>query len=124
MALFSKKKKEAATESKEMKVKETAAAKKTGTIAMGEFIISPRVTERTTDLAGAGVYVFNVTPKANKALIKKEIEALYKVIPTAVHIVNAPTKAVSFRGISGKRGGGKKAFVYVKKADRGKINFT
>ena len=128
MALFGKNKKDSSLkETKQEKRPEKREEKKgkaPGKSNIGKSVVSPRVTEKTTALASEGVYVFDVTPNANKRTIKEDIVERYKVTPTKIRIVNSPKKAVFFRGIPGTRGGGKKAFVYLKKADRGKITIA
>ena len=69
-----------------------------------------------------GVYTFMVEAKASKAEIIKAIHEIYKVTPLRVNIVNFPRKKVFQKGKSGMRGGGRKAMVYLKKAD--KIEFV
>jgi large subunit ribosomal protein L23 len=86
------------------------------------LIKATRVTEKGSLKAEQNVYTFNVEKNANKTEIKKAIFALYKVHPIKVNILPVPKRRVSFRGKPGVRGGGKKAFVYLKKGD--KIEFV
>ena len=123
MALFSKNKneeKEAATE------KSTAAsAKKTTQIATKDandvthVLISPRVSEKAMLLTEQNVYVFNVSPRANKRQIIRAIEEQYNVTPIKVAVTSIKRKRVrNMRtGIPGVTKGGKKAYVYLKKGD-------
>jgi len=123
MGLFNlgKKKKEKEAEVTTSESKESKAEFKSTPFKGGQVIRSPRVTEKATILQNKGIFVFNVAKNANAAAVKKDIQDLYKVTPLKVNIINLPKKNVSFRGISGRHGGGKKAYVYVKESDRGKI---
>ena len=85
---------------------------------MTNIIKNPRVTEKGSLAAERNVYIFDVTAKANKTEIKKAIFILYKVKPTKVNILAVPEKNISYRRKIGTRGGGKKAFVYLKKGDK------
>ena len=83
-----------------------------------EVIKSPRITEKATVKAGENQYVFEVTDRSTKASIAKSIEALYKVKPVKVNIVNIPAKTVFVRGKVGKKSAIKKAYVFLKKGDK------
>lgn len=85
---------------------------------MTTIIKNPRVTEKGSFAMEQGVYTFDVADGANKTEIKKAIFALYKVKPLKVNILAIPKKNVNYRGKSGSKGGGKKAFVYLKKGDK------
>lgn len=92
------------------------------TIASGRvnpnFLRSPRVTEKGTMLSAYNVYVFDVAREANKKLIAAAVKDVYNVTPVSVRIVNVPAKMkVSRRGLKTKTGGGKKAYVQLKKGD-------
>ena len=83
------------------------------------MLLRPRVTEKAALQANSkGVYVFEVTKNATKKSIIASIKDLYKVTPIRVHLLAIPTKAVFRRGKSGMTGGGKKAYVYLKKGDK------
>ena len=86
------------------------------------LVKSPRVTEKGAFMAEKNVYTFNVEKTANKTEIKKTIFKLYKVKPVKVNIVNTAKKNTHFKGHKSLKGGGKKAFVYLKKGD--KIEFV
>lgn len=89
---------------------------------MKTVIKNPRVTEKASFASEQNVYTFNVSDSANKTEIKKAIFALYKVKPVKVNILNFPRKNIMSKGKAGVRGGGRKAFVYLKKGD--KIEFV
>ena len=84
-----------------------------------KIILGPRITEKAVIGADkAGVYVFNVTKNANKHLIAQEIKKTYKVTPVKVNIANLSTEKIFRRGVRGITGGGKKAYIYLKKGDK------
>jgi large subunit ribosomal protein L23 len=86
------------------------------------LILSPRITEKAAIKSEKGAYTFNVAPNANKTEIKKAIKMLYGVTPVKVGITLITEKIVFIRGKWGKKQGGKKAVVYLKKGD--KIEFV
>lgn len=76
-----------------------------------EIILAPVVSEKTTDLAQEGKYVFRVAPDANKVEIRRAVEELWKVKVRKVNTVRVRGK---FRRMGWHRGytsGWKKAFV-------------
>ncbi|MDO8517835.1 MAG: 50S ribosomal protein L23 [bacterium] len=85
----------------------------------GQIIISPRITEKGAILSDVGAYVFNVARDANKKEIATAVQTLFKVVPRMVRVVAVPRKQVKTRGRvqKGTTGGGKKAYVYLKKGD-------
>ncbi len=78
-------------------------------------IISPIVTEKSTNLSEQNKIVFKVNKKFNKKLIKKNIEKIFKVEVIKVNIVNKKTKSKTTRGRKVKVPGFKKAIVTLKK---------
>jgi large subunit ribosomal protein L23 len=84
-----------------------------------KILISPRITEKGAYLSEQGCYVFNVSPSANKQEIAHAIKTVFKVTPRKVTIVAVPKKTVNTRGTNrkGTAGGGKKAYVYLKKGE-------
>ncbi|MFA5932358.1 MAG: 50S ribosomal protein L23 [Candidatus Paceibacterota bacterium] len=89
---------------------------------MTTIIKNPRVTEKASNAFEHNVYTFDITQSANKTEIKKAIFALYKVHPVKVNVLPVPKKSIMSKGKAGVRGGGRKAFVYLKKGD--KIDFV
>lgn len=82
-------------------------------------LVSPRITEKATGTALSSVYVFDVATTATKREIIASVAELYKVVPRKVAIVTVPTKKVrsARTGVQGKKGGGKKAYVYLKQGE-------
>lgn len=85
---------------------------------ISSIIVRPRITEKSAGGYEQGVYVFDVRVDANISLIKSAIIALYKVTPRKINIVTVPIKNVIVRGRRGTKGGGKKAYVFLKKGDK------
>lgn len=86
-------------------------------VAAATVLLSPRVSEKASDLAGSHVYAFNVSPRAGKREIAAAIHELYGFVPRKVSVVNIPAKQVFVRGRVGRRPGGKKAYVYLKEGE-------
>lgn len=136
MAIFGKSKKEEVkkTPAKEIIKKETVKAEKpkaekkaTKVVApvvadsASLAIVRPRITEKSGILSQGGVYTFEIANNANKDAVAKAMNALYKVKPVKVAIVNLPSKNVFVRGKKGTVSGIRKAVVTLKKGD--KIDF-
>ena len=84
-----------------------------------QLIKNPRVTEKASFNAEQNVYTFDISSSANKTEIKKAIFTLYKVRPVKVNVLSVPKKTVlKGRSKEGRRGGGRKALVYLKKGDK------
>jgi len=86
-------------------------------------IISPRMTEKAVlaqekDKGKGKVYTFNVEKDATKRDIFVSIRKDYKVTPIMVNTSIVPSKKKFSRGKWGVKGGGKKAYVYLKKGDK------
>ncbi len=84
-----------------------------------EVLLRPRLTEKAVETMEQGVYVFDVSPRANKVMIKKAIQDVYKVEPVKIAISSIKTKKKRNprTGKIGTQSGGKKAYVYLKKGD-------
>ncbi len=85
----------------------------------GIILHSPRITEKGAYLAEQGCYIFHVARGAGKKEIMDAIETAFKVVPRKIRTAAVPRKEVMTRGTyrRGKTGGGKKAYVYLKKGD-------
>ena len=80
-------------------------------IHLYDTIISPIVTEKSTNLSDQNKIVFKVSSKANKKNLKKNIEKIFKVDVTKINIINKKTREKSTRGRKVKVAGYKKAIV-------------
>jgi len=78
-------------------------------------ILSPLVTEKTTNLSEQNKIVFKVPREANKVNLKKNIEKIFKVNVTKINIVNKQNRTKTTRGKKVKVQGYKKAIVTLKK---------
>jgi large subunit ribosomal protein L23 len=81
------------------------------------IIKRPRITEKASMKAERNVYAFDVASTATKKTIAMATKELYNVTPVKVRVVTIPSKQVFVRGKWGVKGGGKKAYVYLKKGE-------
>ena len=84
-------------------------------IHLYDKILSPLVTEKSTNLSEQNKIVFKVPSKANKKNIKSNIEKIFKVNVTKVNIINKQNRAKLTRGRKVKVSGFKKAIITLKK---------
>ncbi len=88
-------------------------------IKPGTVILHPRITEKAALSADKkGVYVFEVTKDATKKAVIASVREAYNVTPEKIHFTAIPKKKMFYRGKPGVKGGGKKAYVYLKKGDK------
>ena len=80
-----------------------------------DLIISPNVTEKATSLSEFNKIVFKVRKNANKKLIRKSIEKIFKVKVTKINTINFRRKNKLVKGKKSYRPGYKKAVVTLKK---------
>ena len=78
-------------------------------------IISPHITEKSTNLSEQNKIIFKVPNKANKKNLKKNIEKIFKVNVTKINIINKRTRVKTTNRGSKKVLGYKKAIVTIKK---------
>ena len=78
-------------------------------------IISPLVTEKSTNLSAQNKIIFKVHPGANKKNLKKNIEKIFKVNVTKINIINKQNRTKVTRGRKVKVSGYKKAIITLKK---------
>ena len=78
-------------------------------------ILSPIVTEKSTNLSEQNKIVFKVPNSSNKKIIKTSIEKIFKVNVTKVNIINKQTRNKVSRGRKVKVKGYKKAVITLKK---------
>ena len=84
-------------------------------IHLYDKIISPVVTEKSTNLSDQNKIVFKVPNSSNKNTIKKSIEKIFKVNVTKINIINKQTRNKITRGRKVKVIGYKKAIITLKK---------
>ena len=84
-------------------------------IHLYDKILSPFVTEKSTNLSEQNKIVFKVPSKANKKNIKNNIEKIFKVNVTKVNIINKQNRTKLTRGRKVKVSGFKKAIITLKK---------
>ena len=77
-------------------------------------ILSPLLTEKSTNLSGLNKIVFKVHKNANKKNIKNNIEKIFKVNVTKVNIINKQNRTKLTRGRKVKVSGFKKAIITLK----------
>ncbi len=80
-----------------------------------DSIRSPIITEKATILSEQNKTVFKVHDSANKKIIKKNIEKIFKVNVVKINIINQKTKQKMKQGRKSFRSGYKKAIVTLKK---------
>ena len=78
-------------------------------------IISPFVTEKSTNLSEQNKIVFKVLSKANKKNLKTNIEKIFKVNVTKINIINKQNRTKLTRRKKVKVSRFKKAIVTLKK---------
>ena len=84
-------------------------------IHLYDKIISPLVTEKSTNLSEQNKIIFKVHSKANKKNVKKSIEKIFKVNVTKINIINKQTRFKTTRGKKVRVRGFKKAIITLKK---------
>ena len=84
-------------------------------IHLYDKVISPVITEKSTNLTELNKITFKINKNANKKNIKKSIEKIFKVNVIKVNIVNLKTKIKLKQGKLSKKSGYKKAIVTLKK---------
>ncbi len=78
-------------------------------------ILSPLVTEKTTNLSEQNKVVFKVPATADKKNLKSNIEKIFKVNVTKINIINKQNRTKLTRGKKVKVSGFKKAIITLKK---------
>ena len=84
-------------------------------IHLYDKIISPLVTEKSTNLSEQNKIIFKVNAKANKKNLKSNIEKIFKVNVTKVNIINKKSRIKVTRGKKVRVKGYKKAIITLKK---------
>ena len=84
-------------------------------IHLYDKILSPIVTEKSTNLSEQNKIIFKVHNKANKKNLKTNIEKIFKVNVIKVNIINKKTRIKTTRGKKVRVKGFKKAIITLKK---------
>ena len=84
-------------------------------IHLYDKILSPLLTEKSTNLSGENKIVFKVRNSANKKNLKNNIEKIFKVNVTKINIINKQNRTKFTRGRKVKVSGFKKAIITLKK---------
>ena len=78
-------------------------------------ILSPLVTEKSTNISDQNKIIFKVPVRTNKIILKKNIEKIFKVNVTKINIINKQPRKKIVRGKKVKVSGYKKAIITLKK---------
>ena len=84
-------------------------------INLYDSILSPVVTEKSTNLSELNKIVFKVQASANKKTVKRSIEKIFKVNVIKVNIINKQNRLKNIRGKKVRVQGYKKAVITLKK---------
>ena len=84
-------------------------------IHLYDKLLSPVVTEKSTNLSEQNKIVFKVPGNSNKLNLKKNIEKIFKVNVTKINIINKQSRKKITRGKKVKVKGYKKAIITLKK---------
>jgi len=84
-------------------------------LSLYDKILSPLVTEKSTNMSELNKIIFKVPSGADKKNLKKNIEKLFKVNVTKINIINKKSRTKVARGKKVKISGFKKAIITLKK---------
>ena len=84
-------------------------------IHLYDKIVSPMVTEKSTNMSEQNKIVFKVPVGSNKINLKKNIEKIFKVNVTKINIINKQNRTKITRGKKVRVSGFKKAIITLKK---------
>ena len=84
-------------------------------IHLFDKVLSPMLTEKSTNLSEQNKVVFKVPNKANKDNLKKNIEKIFKVNVIKINIINKQRRKKFTRGRKVNIQGYKKAIITLKK---------
>ena len=79
-----------------------------------QILVTPSMTEKTSNIAGFNQYCFQVLPDANKPEIKMAIEKLFKVKVESVNVLNRKGKRKTRGNIRGMQKAIRRAYVTLK----------
>ena len=84
-------------------------------IHLYDKIVSPMVTEKSTNMSEQNKIVFKVPVGSNKINLKKNIEKIFKANVTKINIINKQNRIKNTRGKKVRVSGFKKAIITLKK---------
>ena len=84
-------------------------------IHLYDKILSPVITEKSTNISEQNKIVFKVPANSNKSNLKSNIEKIFKVNVIKINIINKQTRFKTSRGKKIKKKGFKKAIITLKK---------
>ena len=84
-------------------------------IHLYDKILSPMVTEKSTNMSEQNKIVFKVPVGSNKINLKKNIEKIFKVNVTKINIINKQNRTKITRGKKVRVSGFKKAIITLRK---------
>ena len=84
-------------------------------LSLFDKILSPLVTEKSTNMSELNKIIFKVPSGANKKNLKTNIEIIFKVNVTKINIINKKSRTKVARGKKVKISGFKKAIITLKK---------
>ena len=84
-------------------------------IHLYDKILTPLVTEKSTNLSVQNKVIFKVPNRTNKINLKKNIEKIFKVNVTKINIINKQSRKKIVRGKKINVTGYKKAIITLKK---------
>ena len=84
-------------------------------IHLYDKIVSPMVTEKSTNMSEQNKIVFKVPVGSNKINLKQNIEKIFKVNVTKINIINKQNRTKITRGKKVRVSGFKKAIITLKK---------
>lgn len=86
------------------------------------ILMKPHITEKASNLAGSGIYIFEVVKSATKRAIRKAVEELYNVRVDRVNIIYIRSRTMRLGRTVGRRPGYKKAIIKLQGGE--KIEFV
>ena len=84
-------------------------------VSLYDTIISPVITEKSSNMSTQNKVVFKVRDDANKKTLKKNIEKIFKVNVIKINIINKRSRTKLRQGRKVKVTGFKKAIITLKK---------
>lgn len=83
-----------------------------------KILLEPLITEKATDLAALGKYIFKVPVTTNKSEVIKKVENIYGVAPVKVNFVRKRGKFTRSGRVTGWTKDFKKAIVTLRPGDK------